>query len=101
MAEPASPPEVMELNKIPVMAAASKAAENTASSLVLIRKPPATLARAPPRVSPVSVMVMAAVPVAAPVVVSTIEVLVDVAAGVEVALKKKIPFRISVTHPKK
>ena len=84
-----------------VMAAASKATENNHSSLVAIWKPPATLARAPPRKSPVSVMVMAAVPVAAPAVVSTIEVLVAVAAGVELAVKDATLLAMEATDPKK
>ena len=82
MAAPATPPEVMEVKMIPVTATVSKATDNPASALVFIWKPPATMARAPPRVSPVSVIVIAAVPVAAPAVVRTIEVLVAVAAGV-------------------
>jgi hypothetical protein len=36
MAAPATPPEVIEVNNNPVMAAASKATENTISALVLI-----------------------------------------------------------------
>ena len=98
---PATPPEVMDLNKIPVMTAAPNDTENTTSSLVAIWKPPVTMARAPPRVSPVSVMVMAAVPVAAPAVVSTIEVLVAVAAGVEVAVKDAKLLVMEETDPKK
>ena len=100
--EPATPPEVMELKNIPVMAAASNDTENTTSSLVAIWKPPATMARAPPRKSPISVMVMAAVrKIAAPAVVSTIEVLVAVAAGVEVAVNDVTPLAMEVTVPKK
>jgi len=68
-----------------VIAAVSKTIDDPASALVFIWKPPATMARALPRVSPVSVIVIAALPVAAPAVVSTIDVLVAVAAGVEVA----------------
>ena len=101
MEAPATPPEVMEVNTIPVMAAASNATDNPASALVFIWKPPATMARAPPRVSPVSVIVIAAVPVAAPAVVSTIEVLVAVAAGVEVAVNDVTPLAMEVTVPKK
>ena len=101
MAAPATPPEAMELNRIPEMAAASKGTENTTSSLVVIWKPPVTMARAPPSVSPKSVMVMAAVPVAAPAVVSTIEVLVAVAAGVEVAVNNVTLLVMEVTDPKK
>ena len=51
--------------------------------------------------SPVSVIVIAAVPVAAPAVVSTIEVLVAVAAGVEVAVNDVTPLAMDVTDPKK
>jgi hypothetical protein len=98
---PATPPEVMELNMIPEMAAASKGTENTTSSIVAIWKPPATMARAPPSVSPKSVMVMAEVPVALPAVVSTIEVLVAVAAGVEVAVKDATLLVMEATDPKK
>jgi hypothetical protein len=100
-AAPATPPEVMEVKMIPVMATASKATDNPASALDFIWKPPATTARAPPRVSPVSVIVMAAVPVAAPAVVSTIEVLAAVAAGVEVAVKDVTALAMEVTDPKK
>jgi hypothetical protein len=85
--EPATPPEVMELNKSPVIAAASRPGVKLVSALDESWKPPVTIARAPPRMSPHSVIVMAAVPVAAPAVVSMIEVLVAVAAGVEVAVK--------------
>ncbi len=46
-------------------------------------------------------MVMAAVPVAAPVVVSTIEVLVAVAAGVEVAVKDATLLVMEETDLKK
>ena len=98
---PATPPEVMEVKMIPVTATVSKATDNPASALVFIWKPPATMARAPPRVSPVSVIVIAAVPVAAPAVVSTIEVLVAVAAGVEVAVNDVTPLAMDVTDPKK
>ncbi len=101
MEAPATPPEVMEVNTIPVMAAAFNATDHPASALVLIWKPPATIARAPPRVSPVSVIVIAAVPVTAPAVVSTIEVLVAVAAGVEVAVNDVTPLAMEVTVPKK
>jgi hypothetical protein len=52
-------------------------------------------------VSPVSVIVIATVPVAAPAVVSTIEVLVAVAAGVEVAVKDGTLLVMEATDPKK
>ena len=84
-----------------VIVAVSKAADDQASALVFIWKPPVTTARALPRVSPVRVMVIAAVPVAAPAVVSTIVVLVAVAAGVEVAVNDVTPLVMEVTDPKK
>ncbi len=93
--------EVMELNSIPVMAAASNPGVNVVSALDESRKPPATIPRALPRVSPVSVMVIAAVPVAAPAVVSTISVLAAVAAGVEVAAKDPTVLAMEVIDPKK
>jgi hypothetical protein len=96
-----TPPEVMELNRIPVMAAASSPGVKVVSALDESWKPPVTMARAPPRKSPNSVMVMAAVPVAAPAVVSTIEVLVAVAAGVEVAVKDATLLVMEATDPKK
>jgi len=84
-----------------VIAAVSKTIDDPASTLVFIWKPPATMARALPRVSPVRVMVIAAVPVAAPAVVSTIVVLVAVAAGVEVAVKFVTALAMELTDPKK
>jgi hypothetical protein len=51
--------------------------------------------------SPVSVIVIAAVPVAAPAVVSTIEVLVAVAAVYEAAVKDPTVLVMEVTDPKK
>ena len=102
MEAPATPPEVMEVNTIPVMAAASNATDNPASALVLIRKPPVTIARAPPRVSPFRVIVTAAVPVAAPAVERMIEALVAVAAGDEVAVKPAtVAAVMEATVPKK
>ncbi len=101
MDAPATPPDEMELKVIPETAPVYKATDNTASALVFIWKPPATMARAPPRVSPVSVIVIAAVPVAAPAVVRTIEVLVAVAADVEVAVNDVTPLAMDVTDPKK
>ena len=102
MAAPATPPEVMELNKIiPVMVPVFNAGVNVVSALDESWKPPKTIARAPPRVSPVSVMVMAAVPVAAPAVVSTIEVLVPVATGDDVAVKDATVLVMEATVPKK
>jgi len=84
-----------------VMATVSKATDNPASALVLIWKPPVTIARTLPRVSPVRVMVIAETPVAAPAVVRTIEVLVAVAAGVEVAVNEPTPLAMEETVPKK
>jgi len=84
-----------------VIATVSKTTDDPASVLVFIWKPPVTTARALPRVSPVRVMVIAAVPVAAPAVVSTIVVLVAVALGVEVAVKFVTPLVMEVTDPKK
>ena len=101
MAAPATPPEVMDMKVSPVMATESKALDIPASALVFMWKPPATMARAPPRVSPVSVIVIAAVPVAAPAVVSTIEVLVPVAAGDDVAVKDPTLLVMEATVPKK
>ena len=51
--------------------------------------------------SPVSVMVIAVVPVAAPPVVSTIVVLVGVAAGDEIAVKDVTVLAMEVTDPKR
>ena len=104
MEAPATPPEVMEVNTIPVMAAASNATDNPASALVLIRKPPVTIARAPPRVSPFRVIVTAAVPVAAPAVERMIEALVAVAAVVEAAANDGTLLAMDIdnmTDPKK
>ena len=84
-----------------MMPAASKLAEIVESELDESLKPPVTIARGAPRVSPVSVMMIADVPVAAPAVVSTIEVLVAVAAGVEVAVNNVTPLAMEVTVPKK
>ena len=97
----ATPPNVMDMKVSPVMATESKALDIPASALVFMWKPPATMARAPPRVSPVSVIVIAAVPVAAPAVVRTIEVLAAVAADVEVAVKEVTVLAMDVTDPKK
>ena len=100
MAAPAAPPEVMEENAC-VIAAASNPGDNVVSALVESLKPPVTRARTLPRVSPVRVMVIAAVPVAAPAVVSTIEVLAAVAAGLEVAVNDVTVLAMEVTDPKK
>jgi len=102
MAAAVTPPEVMEVKIIPVTATASNPAVNVVSALVESLKPPVTIKRAPPRASPVRVMVIAAVlPVAAPAVVRTIVVLVDVAAGDEVAVKDPTLLAIEATDPKK
>ncbi len=84
-----------------MIATESKATDNPVSALVESLKPPVTIARAPPRVSPVRVMVIAAVPVAAPAVVRMTEVLVAVAAGVEVAVKDETVLAMEATVPKK
>ncbi len=101
MTSPARPPEVMELNSNPVMAAASNPGVNVVSALDESRKPPMTVARGTPRVSPVSVMVIAVVPVAAPAVFSTIEVLVAVTTSSDVAVKDATVLAMEVTVPKK
>ena len=101
MAAPATPPEVMELNRIPVLAAVFNAGVNVVSALDESRKPPMTIARAAPRVSPVSVIVIAAVPVAAPAVVSTIEVLSPDAERDDVAVKDATVLVMEATVPKK
>jgi len=101
MAAAATPPELMEVKVIPVMATVFNPAVNVVSALVESLKPPVTMARGAPSVSPVRVMVIAAVPVAAPAVVSTIVVLVAVAAGLEVAVNDVTPLAMEVTVPKK
>jgi len=98
---PETPPEVMDVKVIPVIATVSNPAVGVVSALVDRWKPAVTIARGAPRVSPVSVIVMAAVPVAAPAVVSTIEVLVAVAAEVEVAVKDVTVLAMEDTVPKK
>jgi len=101
MAAPTTPPEVIDVKVIPVMAALSNPVDNVVSALVESWKPAVTIARGAPRVSPIRVMVIAAVPVSAPAVVSTIEVLVAVAAGVEVAVNDVTLLVMEVTIPKK
>ena len=98
---PATPPDEMEVKTIPETATVSKATDNPASALVLIWKPPVTVARAPPRVSPVRVIVTAAVPVAAPAVERMIDALVAVAAVVEAAANDGTLLAMDVTDPKK
>jgi len=83
-----------------VIAAESWTTDNPTSALVLSAKLPVALARALPRVSPVSVIVIALVPVAAPAVVSTIEVFVAVA-GVEVDVRDATVLAMETTDPKK
>lgn len=102
MAVPAAPPEVMELKRIPVMTAASIPVVNSVSSLVESLNPAATSARAPPRVSPVSVIVIwALVPVSTPPVVSTIEVLVEVAEVDDATVKDGTVLVMDDTDPTK
>ena len=85
----------------PVMARALTPADNTASALDDIWKPAVTAARAPPRVSPVRVMVIAAVPDATTPVVRTRVVLAAVT-GAEVAVKAVTGvLAMEVTVPKK
>ena len=84
-----------------VMAAATSPGVIVVSALDESLKHSDTIARASPRVSPTSVMVIAVVPVSAPAVVSTIEVLAAVAAGVEVAVKDTTVLAMEVTDPKK
>ena len=102
-AAPATPPDVMEVNVIPVITPVSKATDNPGSALVLIWKPPVTAVRAPPRVSPIRVIPKEEVPVATPPpVVRTIVVLVAVAVGVEVAVKPAtVAAVMEETEPKK
>ena len=63
-------------------------------------KPPTEAARGAPRVSPVRVMVIAAVPVATPAVVRTRVVLKDDTVA-EVAVKRAMVLEMEVTVPKK
>ncbi len=102
-AAPATPPDdVMDVKTSPpVTATVSNPVVDVVSALEEILKPPVTMARAPPSVSPVSVMVIGAVPVAAPAVVSTIVVLAAVAAVVEVAVKFVTALVMLATDPKK
>jgi len=100
IAAPETPPEVMDVKIIPVIASAFNPGVNVVSTLVESLNPPVTLSRAPPRVSPVNVIVIAAVPVGAPPVVRTIVVLVDVAVP-EVAVKDVTVLVMELTDPKK
>jgi len=100
IAAPETPPEVMDVKIIPVIAAAFNPAVNVVSTLVESLNPPLTLPRAPPRVSPVNVIVIAAVPVGAPPVVRTIVVLVEVALP-EVAVNDVTVLVMELTDPKK
>jgi len=59
------------------------------------------MGRAIPRVSPVRVIVIAAVPVGAPAVMSTIEVFCAIAAKVEVAVNDVTLLAMEATLPKK
>ncbi len=83
-----------------VMARASTPTVKATSVLDDILKPPNVAARAAPRVSPVRVMVIAAMPVAAPAVVRTMVVLKDVTVA-EVAVKPATVLAMEVTDPKK
>ena len=83
-----------------VMARASLPAVKVASVLDDILKPKVASARGVPRVSPVRVMVIAAVPDTAPAVVRTRVVLAAVTAA-EVAVKDVTLLVMEVTVPKK
>ncbi len=83
-----------------MIAAASLPAVRAASALDDILKPAVVAAWAAPRVSPVSVMVIAAAPVALPPVVSTMVVLVELALP-EVAVKLATSLAMEPTFPKK
>ncbi len=92
---------VIEENVNPVTASAFTPVDKPVSTLDDILKPPLIAARAPPRVNPVRVMVIAEMPDAAPAVVRTMVVLEDVAAGVEVAVKVATVLAMEATVPKK
>jgi len=95
-------PRVMDVKMIPVMARLFTAVVGVVSALVESRKPSVTAARAPPRVSPVRVIVIeATVPISAPAVVRTIDVLEAVAAEVEVAVNDVTLLVMEATVPKK
>ena len=83
-----------------VMAIASFPLVKVASVLDDILKPKALSGRAVPRVSPVRVMVLGAVPDVAPAVVRTRVVLVAVTAA-EVAVKRLTLLAMEETVPKK
>ena len=83
-----------------MIAAASLPAVRAASALDDILKPAVVAAWAAPRVSPVSVMVIAAAPVALPPVVSTMVVLVEFALP-EVAVNLPTSLAMELTVPKK
>ena len=83
-----------------MIAAALMPAVKAASALDDILKPAVVAAWAAPRVSPVSVMVIAAAPVALPPVVSTMVVLVELALP-EVAVKAGTLLAMELTDPKK
>ena len=88
----------------PVTAGAVTPADKTVSVPALddIWKPAVMAARAAPSVSPVRVIVTAAVPVATPPpVVRTTVVLAAAAAGAEVAVKDTTLLAMEVTDPKK
>ena len=94
---------VMDVNSVilDMIAAASLPAVKAESALDDILKPAVVAARAAPRVSPVRVMVIGAMPDAAPPVARTMVVLVGVAAGVEVAVKVPMLLVMEATVPKK
>ena len=95
-------PRVIDLKMIPVMASLFTPVVGVVSALVESWKPAGTAARAPPRVSPVRVIVIeATVPITAPAVVRTIDVLEAVAAGVDVAINDVTLLVMEATVPKK
>jgi hypothetical protein len=100
MAAPVTPPEVMDVKVIPVIATDSNPVDNVGSALVDSWKPAETDRRGVPRVSPVRVMVIATAPMSAPAVVRTMVVLADERAG-EVAVKDETVLAMETTDPKK
>ena len=85
----------------PTIVGACTPAETAVSALDDNLKPPVVSACAAPSVSPVIVIATAEVPVEAPPIVRTIEVLVAVAAVDEVAVKDVTLLAMEVTVPKK
>ena len=86
---------------VPATAGEVMPPEGAVSTLDDIVKPGVVAARAAPRVSPLIVIVTDEVPVTAPPVVRTIEVLVAVAAVEDVACNTATVLVMEVTIPKK